>query len=99
MRRRYLMIDGELVEVGRDFRQERPATTSHNIIPDIKPYQSMIDGSEIGSRSTHRAHLRAHGCVEVGNEPAFCNPQYKPLESPPGLKELIINVAADKLRY
>lgn len=41
---------------------------SYTVIPDIQPYHSMIDGSLIGSRSTHRAHLREHGCVEVGNE-------------------------------
>ena len=35
---------------------------------DIKPYQSMIDGSMITSRSRHREHLQAHGCIEVGNE-------------------------------
>jgi hypothetical protein len=38
------------------------------VMPDIAPYRSMIDGSIINSRSEHRAHLRAHGCLEVGNE-------------------------------
>jgi hypothetical protein len=38
------------------------------IQPDIKPYQSMITGELITSRSHHREHLRSHGCVEVGNE-------------------------------
>jgi hypothetical protein len=37
-------------------------------MPDIQPYQSMIDGSMITSRSRHREHLQAHGCIEVGNE-------------------------------
>ena len=35
---------------------------------DIKPYQSMINGKIISSRSQHRRHLKIHGCVEVGNE-------------------------------
>lgn len=35
---------------------------------DIKPYQSVIDGSWITSRSHHRAHLKANNCIEVGNE-------------------------------
>lgn len=39
------------------------------IMPDISPYRSVIDGSLITSRSVHRDHLRAHGCIEVGNEP------------------------------
>jgi transcription elongation factor Elf1 len=38
------------------------------VMPDIAPYRSTIDGSIIGSRSTHRAHLKQHGCIEVGNE-------------------------------
>lgn len=38
------------------------------VMPDIKPYHSVIDGSLITSRSRHREHLREHGCIEVGNE-------------------------------
>lgn len=38
------------------------------VIRDIEPYQSMIDGHMVTSRSEHRDHLKAHGCVEVGNE-------------------------------
>ena len=38
------------------------------VIADIDPYISQIDGSVITSRSKHREHLQAHGCVEVGNE-------------------------------
>ena len=40
----------------------------YTVLPDIAPYKSVIDGSVIGSRSTHRAHLREHNCIEVGNE-------------------------------
>lgn len=43
-----------------------PKTTQ--IISDIQPYISQIDGSLITSRSRHKAHLKEHGCVEVGNE-------------------------------
>lgn len=42
--------------------------TPHHVMPDIQPYRSMIDGSIVSSRSTHKAHLKQHGCVEVGNE-------------------------------
>lgn len=38
------------------------------IMSDIQEYRSIIDGSVISSRSTHRDHLRQHGCEEVGNE-------------------------------
>lgn len=43
--------------------------TAPMVMSDIQPYRSMIDGSLITSRSQHRAHLKANGCVEVGNEP------------------------------
>ena len=38
------------------------------VIKDIDPYISQIDGSLITSRSQHRDHLKQHGCIEVGNE-------------------------------
>lgn len=38
------------------------------IIGDNIEYRSMIDGSMITGRKQHRDHLRAHGCIEVGNE-------------------------------
>jgi len=57
------------------------------IMGDIKPYRSMADGSLITSRSRHREHLRAHNCIEIGNETKYLQP--KPLTSPPGLKDSI----------
>jgi len=66
MRKRFVQIDGELVEVSRDWHPDPKA--DFHVIPDIGGYQSMVTGEWIGSRSTHRAHLRQHGVVEVGNE-------------------------------
>lgn len=63
MRKRWIYIDGEAIEVS-----EYQPTAVHHVMPDIQPYQSMIDGSMITSRSRHREHLQAHGCIEVGNE-------------------------------
>jgi len=63
---------------------------------DIQPYRSMIDGSIISSRSRHREHLRDHNCTEIGNETKYL--QAKPLASPPGLKETLIQVANEKIR-
>lgn len=37
-------------------------------MPDIQPYQSMVTGEIISSRSKHRQHLKYHGMVEVGND-------------------------------
>lgn len=38
------------------------------VAPDIQPYRSMVTGEIINSRSQHRAHLKQHGKVEIGNE-------------------------------
>lgn len=35
---------------------------------DIQPYRSMQTGEYIGGRAQHRAHLKQHGLIEVGNE-------------------------------
>tara|TARA_R110000868_G_scaffold400473_1_gene674990 strand:- start:242 stop:604 length:363 start_codon:yes stop_codon:yes gene_type:complete len=48
---------------------EQDNCSGPQVIRDIGPYKSMIDGSIIDGRKRHRDHLRAHGCVEVGNEP------------------------------
>ena len=63
---------------------------SYYVMGDIQPYLSTIDGTLIQSRSRHREHLRQHGCIEVGNDSSVLHPQYKPRESPPGLKDAII---------
>ena len=41
------------------------------VTPDIAPYQSMIDGSLITSRSAHREHLKKHNATEIGNEMGY----------------------------
>lgn len=85
MRTRYIYQDGELVEVSK----YEPRKVSYQVMPDIQPYQSMIDGSIINSRSRHREHLKAHGCVEVGNDSSLYR-EPKPLTAPPGLKDAIL---------
>ena len=86
MKRVWVYVNGVAHEKGTE-----PSRSGPMVMPDIKPYRSMIDGSEITSRSRHREHLRAHGYQEIGNETAAllkvkqgipdCNPQ--------GRKELI----------
>lgn len=60
------------------------------VMPDIAEYTSMIDGSRIGSRSQHREHLKAHGCVEIGNEKINTTPRGIPDADPKHRKELIV---------
>lgn len=65
MRKRYVQIDGELVEVSQEWKPEPKASY---VIPDIQPYQSMATGETIMGRRQHREHLKQHGLVEIGNE-------------------------------
>ena len=64
MRKTYVMVNGELVEK----HKANDVINAPMIMGDIVPYQSMIDGSMIQSRSRHREHLKDNGCIEVGNE-------------------------------
>ena len=87
MKRSYIQVNGVLYEKGTE-----PISEGVMIMPDIKPYQSMIDGSMITSRSEHRAHLKQHGCVEIGNEAlkiAERAPRGIPDAAPQQRKELI----------
>lgn len=85
-----MQLWGRLVEVPLDWRMDPTRPADYQVLPDIKPYKSMINGQEIGSRSTHREHLRAHQCIEVGNEVKHLMRDVKPLQSPPGLKDALI---------
>ena len=88
MKKRFVQIDNQLIEVDEDYIPE--PKSEYHIMGDIKPYRSMIDGSEITSRSKHREHLRMHGCVEVGNDSSVLNPRPVRPDSPPRLKEHVI---------
>jgi len=75
----------------------RPDTvTIHYVMPDIQPYKSMVDGSVISSRSTHREHLRMHNCIEVGNETKYLKP--KELTPAPGLRDTLARATYERLR-
>ena len=56
----------ELVWVREEL--DKHTKPGHQIMLDIQPYKSMVDGSMITSRSKHREHLRQHNCIEIGNE-------------------------------
>lgn len=67
--KKWLPIDEyeALVASRRDARA-RSKLPSPMTIGDIQPYESVITGETITSRSNHREHLKQHGCVEMGNE-------------------------------
>jgi hypothetical protein len=88
-------VDGELVYAAPEFAEN--SGISWQVMPDIQPYQSMVDGRMVTSRSQHREMLKSYGLVEVGNETKHL--KKKPVQPPPGLKETLARVAYEKLRY
>jgi hypothetical protein len=59
----------ELVYLRDDYRAPKESDLGRPmVIRDIEPYQNMINGKMISSRSEHRELLKRHNCVEVGNE-------------------------------
>ena len=95
MRSHYKYRNGEVIYAVEDGvviidkRDSVPSAKSFQVMPDIQPYKSMIDGRMITSRSHHREHLHANDMVEVGNDSSLRGSP-KPMQSPPGLQESII---------
>jgi len=81
--RKFVQIGGVLYERGHEPEPDKPL-----IMPDIKPYKSMITGEMITSRSQHREHLRQHGCQEIGDQTHYLKPPSGDV-NPQGRKELI----------
>jgi hypothetical protein len=84
VRRRWVQINGELVEITDD-----SSTKGHEIMTEIKPYKSMITGEMITSRSQHREHLRRHGYREVDDSSLHKPYQGIPTTSKQRKEELI----------
>ncbi len=63
------------------------------IIRDTAAYRSMITGQVIDGRRQHRDHLKAHGCVEVGNDTSHIT--RKPSKPKTSRKELMHRQMAD----
>ena len=82
--RRFVQINGELVEYGPNVERVAP-----DVMPEISPYKSQITGEVIDSRAKHREHLKRHGYEEVGNDSSLFKPRKIPDVSPQKRKELI----------
>jgi hypothetical protein len=76
---------------------DRSDVNAPMVIGDIQPYQSMVTGEMVTSRSVHRQHLKQHGLIEVGNETKYISKQ-KQQEIPKGLKETIARQVYTKLK-
>ena len=86
MRRTWVQINGVLYEKGTE---PEPGKAGFNIMPDIQPYQSMVTGEIITSRSKHRQHLKEHNMVEVGNDSCLAKAHKFPDAAPEQRKELL----------
>lgn len=86
MRRTYVNVNGEWVETTRS-----RGASGLTIVPDIQPYQSMVTGETITSRSKHRQHLKDRGMIEVGNDSCLTKPYTgMPQAAPEQRKEMLI---------
>lgn len=97
MRQRYIQdpVTFKLIPAEEYYGQQE--VNAPMIMADIQPYQSMVTGEMINSRSQHRSHLKQHQLVEVGNETKYLQNTRKP-SPPPGLKERIAEIANAKLK-
>jgi len=90
----YVIRNGELIEKSK-------AAPLHGDAPfvmgDLQPYQSMVTGEMVTSRSRHRSILREHNLIEVGNETKYLKSK-KPAP-PPGLKDQIIRAVKQHRGY
>jgi hypothetical protein len=50
------------------FMDQQERATGAYIVSDMTPFISVVDGSVVTSRSSHREHMRKHDLIEVGNE-------------------------------
>jgi hypothetical protein len=96
-RKRYVAVGNTWAEIGADYT---PESKSHQVMPDIAPYKSMVTGEEISSRSKHREHLRRHGVIEIGNETKYLERMATaPKQLPAGRKEMIAELVYERLRH
>ena len=80
-------------------KQEMTAREAPMVMSDIEGYISQVDGTWIKSRSHHRAHLKEHRMIELGND---VPKEHKKIEldrkSNEARKRQIAEMAYEKLR-
>lgn len=68
MRQSYVYCRVEQRLIPKDEYYAGQPTGGVMVIPDIAGYRSQATGEWIGSRSSHREHLKANQLIEIGNE-------------------------------
>lgn len=80
-------------------KQEMTYREAPMVQSDIEGYISQVDGTWIKSRSHHRAHLRQHRMIELGNDVPMKQPEAKiSRKSQEERKRQIAELAYAKLR-
>lgn len=71
----YVWRNGELVE--KHLAAPRiDSSSAPNVISDtMDATRHMASGKYISSKAAFRAETKAHGCIEVGNDPAALRPR------------------------
>ena len=81
-------------------KEEMTRRESAMVISDIEGYISQVDGSWIKSRSHHRAHLKEHRMIELGNDVPMKHAEAKiSRQSQEARKRQIAELAYAKLKY
>ena len=93
-------VGKEEAERSWEAKQAQIRRSAPMVQSDIQGYISQVDGSWIESRSKHRAHLKQHGMVELGNDvPTKQKSQEVSKQSQEARKRLIAEQTYAKLRY
>jgi len=58
-------------------KEEMTRREAPMVMSDIEGYVSQVDGTWIKSRSHHRAHLKEHRMIELGNDVPMKHPEIK----------------------
>ena len=81
-------------------KQEMTRKESAMVMSDIEGYVSQVDGTWIKSRSHHRAHLKQHRMIELGNDVPMKHAEAKiSSKSQEARKRQIAELAYAKLKY
>ena len=81
-------------------KQEMTRRESAMVMSDIEGYISQVDGTWIKSRSHHRAHLKEHRMIELGNDVPMKHAEAKiSRKSQEARKRQIAELAYEKLKY
>lgn len=93
-------VGREEAERSWEEKQKQQRKQAPMVQSDIQGYISQIDGSWIDSKSKHRAHLKQHRMIEMGNDVPM---EQKKVEisrkSQEERKRQIAEIAYSKLRY